>query len=127
MEYYVFAAAFIAVVVYCVFRMTKHRKKEVEMPAGLQVRNENGQTIFDTNDRTFKYLGTVSVTTDGQTLTDERLSMGTPMIMLNSLDRVTVGRYLLYERAGAWATLNGTTIKFHLKNATGGTFVYGVV
>ena len=61
MELYIVLA--VAVVVAAILILRKKKGAE-EVPQGLQVFDENGNTIVDTSERLTKYLGTFTVPTD---------------------------------------------------------------
>ncbi len=48
------------------------------MPAGLQIRDENGFVIWDTSDYTCRTLGYVDAGTGAGSVTDDRFTTGTP-------------------------------------------------
>ncbi len=93
--------------------------------AGLFTFDENGNVVFNSNYMiAFKYMGQITVTRSGQTVTDERFLEGTPFAY--PINAVISSAASSTKTSDAYATVSGSVMTFYLENTTSATFIYGV-
>ena len=94
--------AMAVIVVVAAITIYKRKKKAVkEVPQGLQVFDENGNTIVDTSERLTKYLGSFTVPTnaDSGTVVNSAIGEGDLwyMIIVDNIDPTVLFDYMIFS------------------------------
>lgn len=110
-------AAIIAAIV-----IHKRRKKEKEMPAGIQIFNENGQLIFDLANKTTYVLGTGSTGTSNGSISNAKITARTWVIVLSCPSDGVMPYFSATQGNLSWQYLGGQMAPAP-KNVT---FMYGI-
>lgn len=97
MELYIVLAVIVVVAAILIYK----RKGEKEVPQGLQVFDENGNTMVDTSERITKYLGSFTVPTDADsgTITNSEIGDGNLWytIRVDNVDVSTVWDGVIFQ------------------------------
>lgn len=111
---------------YYLYSRKKDKKKESEtVPAGLQCFDANGNIILDTNSKTFKYFGTITVGSNGGSVTDGRFTSigGSPFAFCVNL----TGDGDVYADSTTYSySFSGNTLTFSGDSHYTRTYIYGV-
>lgn len=99
----------------------KHRKKEKEMPAGIQVFNENGQLIFDLANNTTYVLGTGSTGTANGSISNAKITARTWVLITSCPADGVIPYFTVKQGEISWQYLSATASPSP-KNVT---FMYG--
>ena len=115
----------IAVIILVAAIIFYRKKREKEMPAGLQVFDESGKVVVDMTSRTSKILGRVTVGENDGSLTDERLLDGNMWSQIESIN-LNIG-YMKWTYGGLKITSNGSKLSWqHIDSSVGYVFIYGI-
>jgi hypothetical protein len=118
------AVAVIAIIATAI--IYKRRKKEKEMPQGIQVFDENGQIIADMTSRTSKILGTVNTNGRNGSLTDNRLLDGNLWVAIEKMEPTGIADVIGLEVVANGSTLSWTHHRTSSVSFYNFRFVYGI-
>lgn len=100
----------------------KRRKKEKEMPQGIQIFNSSGNLIFDLSTNTTYILGTGSTNAQAGSISDTRITTRTWVIILSCPADGSIPYFSVTQGKLSWQYLTATQSPSP-KNVT---FMYGV-
>lgn len=118
------AVAVIAVIAAALFY--KRRKKEKEMPQGIQIFNSSGNLVFDMTKNTTYVLGTGQTGTANGSLSDSRIVSGrTWIIVTTAQEKALIPNFTVSNGKISWNfnTTSATSFGATIVNLS---FIYGV-
>lgn len=118
------AVAVIAVIAAALFY--KRRKKEKEMPQGIQIFNSSGDLVFDMTKNTTYVLGTGQTGTANGSLSDSRIVSGrTWIIVTTAQEKALIPNFTVSNGKISWNfnTTSATSFGATIVNLS---FIYGV-
>ena len=113
------AVAVILVIAAIIFY--KRKKREKEMPAGLQIFDENEHLIFDLANNTSYVLGTANTGAQDGSISDEKITARTWVVVLSCPTDGQVPYFSATKGILSWQFLGGD----HSPSPKNVTFMYG--
>lgn len=119
------AVAVVAIIAAVLFYKYR-KKKEKEMPQGIQVFDESGQIIADMTSRTSKILGTVNTNGVNGSLTDNRLLDGNLWVSIEKMEPTGIADVIGLEVVANGSTLSWTHHRTSEVSFYNFRFIYGI-